>query len=79
MPIYEYRCDACGEQLEIIHSMSDDSERECPKCGASPLSRLISRSSFALKGSGWYKDLYSSSKPASGGGDSKKGTKASGD
>jgi len=66
MPIYEYRCPKCGEVVEIMHSMSDDSTRKCEHCGAD-LERLISRTSFTLKGGGWYKDLYSSAKPSSDG------------
>ena len=69
MPIYEYRCDSCDTVVEILHGMKDDAPRSCETCGAS-LERLISRSSFALKGDGWYADLYSSSK--------KKDTKSSG-
>ena len=61
MPIYEYRCQACDSVVEIIHGMTDDQPRVCDVCGE-PLERLISRSSFALKGDGWYADLYSSSK-----------------
>ncbi len=63
MPTYEYRCPQCGEVIEIMHSMNDESERTCEACN-SALERLISRSSFALKGGGWYKDLYSSTKPS---------------
>ena len=64
MPIYEYRCKKCGKQFEYMQRMSDAPKRKCEACGALSLERLISHTSFQLKGSGWYKDLYSSAKPA---------------
>ena len=54
MPIYEYRCAACGHHLEALQRMSDASLRKCPDCGKSQLRRLVSASRFRLKGSGWY-------------------------
>ena len=65
MPIYEYRCKKCGKTFEYMQRMSDAPKKKCEACGASALERLISNTSFQLKGSGWYKDLYSSSRPAS--------------
>lgn len=66
MPIYEYRCKKCGKQFEYMQRMSEGPKRKCEDCGALALERLISNTSFQLKGSGWYKDLYASSKPSSG-------------
>lgn len=66
MPLYEYACEKCGHQLEAQQKMSDDPLKTCPSCGADALQRLVSRSSFALKGSGWYADGYG----AKSGGDS---------
>ena len=63
MPIYEYKCKACNKEFEYQQRMSDPDKTDCEACGASALERLISRTAFQLKGSGWYKDLYSSSKP----------------
>src|SRR5438552_13294178 len=63
MPIYEYACAACGHEFEEWQKMSDGPVRTCPKCKKKKVERLISRTAFQLKGSGWYKDLYSSSKP----------------
>lgn len=63
MPIYEYRCAQCGHELEVMQKLSDPPPDTCPKCGAkAPLERLVSRTSFQLKGGGWYSDLYGSSK-----------------
>ena len=69
MPIYEYRCKKCGKTFEYMQRMTDSPKKKCEACGASALERLISNTSFQLKGSGWYKDLYSSSKPAASGSD----------
>jgi len=61
MPIYEYVCSACSEKLEIIQKISDPAPESCPSCGAKEtMGRQVSRSSFQLKGGGWYADLYSS-------------------
>ena len=54
MPIYEYRCAACGHHLEALQKMTEGPLRKCPDCGKSQLRRLVSASRFRLKGSGWY-------------------------
>jgi putative FmdB family regulatory protein len=64
MPIYEYECQACGHTFEEWQKMSDKPIRVCPKCKARKVEKLISQTSFHLKGGGWYKDLYGSPKPA---------------
>ncbi len=60
MPIYEYRCHGCGEMLEVIQKFSDVPLKECPECRGE-LAKLVSNTSFVLKGSGWYADGYTSS------------------
>ena len=60
MPTYEYRCNACGKNFEYQQRMSDDDLVTCEACGQPKLEKLISRTAFTLKGSGWYRDLYSS-------------------
>jgi putative FmdB family regulatory protein len=62
MPIYEYRCDKCEHEFEAEQRITEEPLRVCPKCRARKLRRLISQTSFVLKGGGWYSDLYSSSK-----------------
>src|SRR5207247_8093129 len=58
MPIYEYRCTSCGAVTEVLQrSMSDKPLKKCPKCSGE-VEKLISRSSFHLKGSGWYVTDY---------------------
>ncbi|MGZ6780512.1 MAG: FmdB family zinc ribbon protein [Mycobacterium sp.] len=64
MPTYEYRCQSCQHELEAFQSIKDAPLTDCPACHEHKLERLISATSFQLKGGGWYKDLYSSSKPA---------------
>lgn len=56
MPKYSYECERCGE-FEIDQKMSDPTLKEHPGCGGK-VQRLMSRSSFVLKGSGWYSDGY---------------------
>jgi putative FmdB family regulatory protein len=60
MPIYEYQCQSCGHQLEVLQKMNSDPLRECPKCGTLSLEKQISQSGFALKGSGWYETDFKS-------------------
>ena len=62
MPIYEYRCEACGHEMEAIQKMSDASLTDCPECGQPALKKLISAAGFRLKGGGWYADGYASKK-----------------
>lgn len=57
MPIYEYRCDKCGHEFEEWQKFSDPVVDTCPTCGGKS-HRLISQSSFHLKGSGWYVTDY---------------------
>lgn len=65
MPIYEYRCDACGFQKEHLQKMSDAALTTCPECGKESYSKLLSAAGFQLKGSGWYAtDFKSSAKSA---------------
>lgn len=73
MPIYEYKCSKCHNHFETMQKMADEPKAPCPKCGGMG-KRLISQSSFALKGGGWYKDGYASTgkKPAGGSKDIKK-------
>ena len=68
MPIYEYRCAKCGNEFEEWQKITDPATQPCKICGGEA-SRLISASTFVLKGTGWYvtdyarKDGLSNSKP----------------
>ena len=62
MPIYEYRCGACGHYLDALQKMSDSPLRKCPECGKSRLRRLVSAPQFRLKGTGWYETDFKGDK-----------------
>lgn len=63
MPIYEYSCEKCGTKIDVLQKMDDPAPARCEKCNTEgSMSRLVSRTSFVLKGGGWYSDLYGSSK-----------------
>lgn len=59
MPIYEYECLNCSKQFEVMQKFSDKPLRRCPACGGR-VHKLISRTSFILKGTGWYATDYAS-------------------
>jgi putative FmdB family regulatory protein len=60
MPIYEYRCQSCGHELEKLQRMSEAPLTVCPSCGKPELRRLISAAGFRLKGAGWYETDFKS-------------------
>ena len=67
MPIYEYVCSKCGHQMDVLQKVDEKAPVTCDSCGAKKsLSRKVSAPSFVLKGGGWYKDLYSSTKKDGG-------------
>jgi putative FmdB family regulatory protein len=57
MPLYEYQCPHCEKVFEVVQKFSDAPLEKCEECGG-PVSKLISMSSFALKGTGWYTTDY---------------------
>jgi putative FmdB family regulatory protein len=66
MPIYEYRCAACGFQKEYLQKMSAAPLTECPECGKPSFSKMVTAAGFHLKGSGWYAtDFKHGAKPKS--------------
>jgi len=65
MPIYEYRCNSCGHELEVLQKISDPVLKDCPDCHAEALVKQVSAAGFQLKGSGWYAtDFKGGGKPA---------------
>jgi putative FmdB family regulatory protein len=54
MPIYEYRCSACGFQKEFLRKLSDAPLTTCPECGKESFDKMLTAAGFQLKGSGWY-------------------------
>src|SRR6202158_387785 len=77
MPIYEYVCDKCGKLNDVLQKMNDPPPERCAGCGTKgKLTKVVSRSSFVLRGGGWYSDLYSSAKKDSKSGSSKESDSA---
>jgi putative FmdB family regulatory protein len=65
MPTYEYACDSCGHQWDLVQRITEAPVELCPQCAKATAHRLISGGTrFILKGGGWYSDLYASPKPA---------------
>lgn len=58
MPLYEYHCDACDSDFELMRRVTDESQPTCAECGSAEVRRVVSQSSFVLKGSGWYVTDY---------------------
>jgi putative FmdB family regulatory protein len=72
MPIYQYRCESCGEELEKMQKLADAPLTDCPACGRPSLKKVISAVGFRLKGGGWYETDFKT-------GDKKKNLHESGD
>ena len=62
MPIYEYRCEKCGHELEAIQKLSEAALVTCPVCEEDTLKKKISAAGFRLKGGGWYETDFKSGK-----------------
>lgn len=58
MPIYEYKCEHCGDTFEVLQKFNENPLTECILCHKGPVKKLISVSSFVLKGSGFYVNDY---------------------
>ncbi len=54
MPIYAYRCEACGHAKDVLQKVSDPLLTTCPACGAEAFKKQVTAAGFQLKGSGWY-------------------------
>ncbi len=69
MPIYAYRCDACGHAKDVLQKVSDALLTVCPACGAEAFQKQLTAAGFQLKGSGWYVTDFkgdANKKPAAG-------------
>ena len=77
MPIYEYRCENCGHELEAIQKISDEPLQHCPSCDTDSLVKRVSAAGFRLKGGGWYETDFKSGKKRNVAGDKTAGDGAS--
>jgi len=77
MPIYEYECQECRKVVEVWQNISEEPMTSCPECSGG-MKKLISSSSFQLKGGGWFSDGYSCASANSGGTSSGDSAKSSG-
>lgn len=86
MPIYAYKCAACGHEKEVLQKISDAPLTDCPECGQPSMAKMVTAAGFQLRGSGWYvtdfrnKDAGGKARPsagaADGAGDAKSGGEA---
>jgi putative FmdB family regulatory protein len=79
MPIYAYRCSACGHAKDVLQKISDAPLKVCPACGAATFAKQVTAAGFQLKGSGWYVTDFrgnGGAKPAAGGDEAVKGDAA---
>lgn len=74
MPIYAYRCEACGFAKDVLQKVSDAALTECPSCSQSAFRKQVTAAGFQLKGSGWYvTDFRDNGSSKSGGASTKSG------
>jgi putative FmdB family regulatory protein len=78
MPIYEYRCSACGFKNEHLQKLSDARLTVCPQCGQATYEKMLTAAGFQLKGSGWYATDFKGGSPQAKSDDSKEGGEGSG-
>ena len=62
MPIYEYKCNTCDHQFEILQKINDVPAKTCPECNSHNLRKLVSAAAFKLKGTGWYETDFKTKK-----------------
>lgn len=74
MPIYEYRCSACGFQHDYLQKLSEPPLTDCPECGKSTFSKQVTAAGFQLKGTGWYATDFKNNGKSKSTGDSGKST-----
>ena|SRR5688572_31180723 len=71
MPIYAYKCSACGHAKDVLQKMSDAPLSVCPACGTASFSKQLTAAGFQLKGSGWYVTDFRDGGGSKSGGDDK--------
>jgi putative FmdB family regulatory protein len=76
MPIYAYKCSACGHAKDVLQKISDAPLTQCPGCGAASFSKQVTAAGFQLKGSGWYVTDFRDGGKKAGSADKKEGSAA---
>ena len=76
MPIYEYQCQDCDKEIEVLQKISDALLQDCPACGKPSLKKKVSAAAFRLKGGGWYETDFKSGNKKNVAGDSKTADKS---
>ena len=76
MPIYAYKCEACGLSKDVLQKLSDDPLVDCPSCGAQTFQKQLTAAGFQLKGSGWYVTDFRDGKKNAPNGDKTKSDEA---
>lgn len=66
MPIYAYRCGACGHTKDVLQKLADPALTQCPACHAPAFGKQLTAPGFQLKGTGWYATDFKGSSSASG-------------
>ncbi|MFV9474506.1 FmdB family zinc ribbon protein [Advenella sp. RU8] len=67
MPIYAYKCSACGHEQDVLQKMSDEPLTVCPKCNQETYAKQVTAAGFQLKGTGWYVTDFRGGNSSSGG------------
>jgi putative FmdB family regulatory protein len=62
MPIYEFQCQSCGNEIEVIQKISDEPLTDCEACGKPDMKKMVSAAAFRLSGSGWYETDFKKGK-----------------
>lgn len=75
MPIYEYGCSNCNNEFEVFQKITEEAVKECPKCHG-PVKKLMSNTTFVLKGTGWFVTDYSNKSSSSPASEKKKDSKS---
>jgi len=65
MPLFDFRCETCQHQFEVLVRSGDELPNECPACGQAKVKKMVTAPAFSFKGEGWYKDLYGKPAPKS--------------